>query len=191
MIIVLNGPPGCGKDTIAKHMAMASPVFKVASMKEPMWDIAKATLGKMYPRFLELYNNRETKEVGQDFLGGLSPRKFFIHISEQWCKPLFGVTYFGERMLSTVNVLSPAEVVLSDGGFADELRPALAAGKVIMVVRLHRSQYSFAGDSRDYLKESDFDDNGIWFVDLYLKDGDINGAVEEVIAAYQSLRDFL
>ena len=48
MIIVLNAPPGAGKDTIAKRMAEASKAFKLASMKEPMWDIAKAVLGSKY-----------------------------------------------------------------------------------------------------------------------------------------------
>lgn len=90
MIIVLNAPPGAGKDTIAKRMAEASKVFKLASMKEPMWDIAKAVLGSKYDEFVSLYNDRETKEKSCEFLGGLSPRQFFIHISEQWCKPLFG-----------------------------------------------------------------------------------------------------
>jgi hypothetical protein len=187
MIIVLNAPPGAGKDTIAKRMAEASKAFKLASMKEPMWDIAKAVLGSKYDEFVGLYNDRETKEKPCELLGGLSPRQFFIHISEQWCKPLFGEQYFGKRMLQRVNQLKPYEVVLSDGGFPDELKPALEAGEAIMLVRLHRDGYTFEGDSRDYIRAEDLPGEEFWVIDVNLEEGEIDKAVTQIISAYEVL----
>lgn len=187
MIIVLNAPPGAGKDTIASRMAESSKVFKLASMKEPMWDIAKAVLGSKYDEFVSLYNDRETKEKPCEFLGGLSPRQFFIHISEEWCKPLFGEQYFGERMLQRVRQLKPYEVVLSDGGFPAELKPALEAGETVMLVRLHRDGYTFEGDSRDYIKESDLMGEDFWILDIDLEEGRVDDAVTKIIAAYETL----
>lgn len=191
MIIVLNAPPGAGKDTIAARMLEASPVFRLASMKEPMWDIAKAVLGSNYNRFVSLYNDRDTKEKAYEFLGGCSPRGFFIWISEKWCKPFFGDQYFGERMLQRADALSPYEVVLSDGGFSSELLPVIHAGKQVMVVRLHREGYTFEGDSRNYLREKDLPHSNVWFTDIHLEDGKVDQAVTEVISAYEVLRDIL
>lgn len=192
MIIVLNGPPGCGKDTIAQRMAEASPVFSLASMKEPMWDIARAVLGSdNYHRFLSLYDNRKTKEQVFDFLGGLSPRGFMIHISEIWCKPLFSDQYFGKRMLHRVKELSPKEVVISDGGFPSELIPVLEAQQTVLLVRLRREGYTFDGDSRNYIQDGDLQNGHLWSIDYTLVDGEVDKAVEDIIGAYQSLAKVL
>ncbi|UNI76978.1 hypothetical protein KpnPVR702_26 [Klebsiella phage KpnP_VR702] len=187
MIIVLNAPPGAGKDTIAKRMAEASTAFRLASMKEPMWDIAKAMLGTKYDEFVRLYNDRDTKEKAFEFLGGLSPRGFFIWISEKVCKPLFGERFFGERMLSRVQELKPYEVVLSDGGFPSELLPALEAGETIMLVRLHREGFTFEGDSRDYIRAEDLPGEEFWTIDVDLEEGEIDKAVTQIISAYEVL----
>ena len=188
MIIVLNGPPGCGKDTIAMRMAEASSSFKVASIKEPMFDIARALLGSSgYKRFMELYNCRETKERTFEFLGGYSPRGFLIHLSEDFCKPTFGDTYFGQRLLQRVKGLSPKNVVISDGGFPHELVPVLEEGHTIMLVRLHRDGYTFAGDSRDYIYGRQIPGEHLWELDYTLEDGEVDKAVTEIIEYYKVL----
>lgn len=184
MIVVLNGPAGCGKDTIANRILEVSSVFKKAEMKAPMWEIAKATLGSNFEKFVELYNDRATKEKPCDMLGGLSPRNFFIHISEKWCKPLFGDTYFGGRMLQTAISNKHHETILSDGGFSVELMPALDAGETIMLVRLHREGYTFDGDSRSYIH---IEHKNCWSLDVKLEDGKIDEAVEGILDAYQTL----
>lgn len=184
MILVLNGPAGCGKDTIANRIVNHSKAFKKVEMKAPMWEIAEATLGSNFEKFVELYNDRATKEKPCEMLGGLSPRNFFIHISENWCKPLFGNTYFGERMLQTALDNKYHETILSDGGFAEELMPALEAGETVVIVRLHRDGFTFSGDSRSYV---DISHKNCWTLDVTLEEGQIDAAVEKILDAYDSL----
>ncbi|WBF80830.1 hypothetical protein DDONNNOJ_00007 [Citrobacter phage BSwS KMM3] len=47
-IIILNAPPGAGKDTIGKMISFYSPgeQCRIISFKEPMFDIALAILVK-------------------------------------------------------------------------------------------------------------------------------------------------
>ena len=58
-IIILNAPPGAGKDTIGKMISFYSPgeQCRIISFKEPMFDIALAILGKEnYQRFMLAYD---------------------------------------------------------------------------------------------------------------------------------------
>lgn len=153
MIVILNAPAGSGKDTIGDILRDWYG-YKTLSFKKPMFDIAKAILGEdTYVKFLELYNDRDTKEVATDICAGWSPRNFFIHISEKICKPMFGEQYFGERFMEQVG---DDTVVVTDGGFPQEVLPLVDAGHLVVIVRLHREGYTFEGDSRRYLNEEDF-----------------------------------
>ena len=73
-----------------------------------------------------------------------------IWISEDVIKPQFGDQYFGVVMAEAVRD-SHVPVVITDGGFPDEVKPLVSAGIQANICRLHRDGYTFAGDSRDYL----------------------------------------
>lgn len=154
MIVILNGPAGCGKDTLAGLLHDCCNI-EVLSFKAPMFEMAEASLGSYYTEFLSRYNNRETKESPLQALGGFSPRAFFIHISEVWCKPVFGDDYFGKRLLASAKSAGCTSVV-SDGGFPSEVVPLITAGEKVVIVRLHRKGFTFDGDSRNYVNEDNF-----------------------------------
>lgn len=180
MIIILNGAPGVGKDTLGKLMAEQANLT-IRSFKQPMFDIVEATLGESgFSKFMELYDNRLTKEQGTPLLGGLSPREFMIEISEKWIKPRFGKDYFGCRFVADLPVTG---VVATDGGFPDEVRPMLDVTQVV-IVRLHRDGYGFAGDSRRFIIAEDFSDLPDWrkptFLDVELLSGEPQIAVEYI-----------
>ena len=153
-IIILNAPPGAGKDTIGKLIAENAKVeTRFISFKNPMFEIALAMLGKTgYADFISRYNDRETKEQPCLLIGGElhSPRQFMIWISEQVMKPSFGHDYFGERFAHDASE-NEIPVICTDGGFEDEIYPLLNAGHEVKLCRLHRRGYSFDGDSRDYV----------------------------------------
>ena len=151
-VIILNAPPGAGKDTIGSLICKHAPQYVVKrSFKEPMFKIAKAMLGDYrFSLFMQAYDDREQKEKAQSFLNGKSPRQFMIWISEDVIKPQFGDQYFGTVMAEAVRD-SKVPVVITDGGFPDEVKPLVSAGIQVNICRLHRTGYTFDGDSRDYL----------------------------------------
>lgn len=69
-IIILNGPPGCGKDTIAAYLTGHRYQAVKASFKQPMFDIAFSMLGVYrYDEFMDLYNDREQKRKASSYFG--------------------------------------------------------------------------------------------------------------------------
>lgn len=166
-VIILNGPAGCGKDTLARALVEMGLAKGVASFKNPMFNIAMAALGQdAYREFLDGYDDRARKEKPEGFLNGLSRRQFMIAISEQFIKPVFGDDYFGKYLAG--NLPDGDEVfVVSDGGFASEVTPIVAAGHDVRIVRLHRDGHTFEGDSRGYL----YDINGVKDYDTYIIPG--------------------
>lgn len=148
MIIILNGPPGCGKDTIANALrdghGFASTCFKYDLYKE-----VASYYGLPLRAVTSRNEDRALKEV--PWRDGLSVRQMLIHVSEQVCKPTHGRDYFGllaAGRLAQLKEASPlARVVFSDGGFIEEVEAIEGA----VVVRLNRHGFSFTGDSRSYL----------------------------------------
>lgn len=151
-IIVLNAPPGAGKDTIGKMVSYYAPEQpRMLAFKQPMFDIAKAILGAhRFKMFMAAYNDRSRKEQAHSFLMGMTCREFMIWISEDVIKPRFGSGYFG-KMFAEMAEASEIPVICTDGGFPDEIIELVRRGHEVKVCRLHRSGYTFEGDSRDYI----------------------------------------
>lgn len=148
-VIILNAPPGAGKDTIGRMIAEKYEC-DLFCFKQPMFDIALAMLGSnRFSIFMDAYDDRERKEKPLDILNGKSPRQFMIWISEDVIKPQFGADYFGRRVAEEVRKFGT--VVCTDGGFEDEVIALINAGINVSLYRLHRSGYAFDGDSRDYI----------------------------------------
>lgn len=150
-VFILNAPPHCGKDTIARILKDQG--FTVAEFKAPMFDIAFSMSGMSREDYMREYEDRSKKESPQPHLGGLSYREFMIHISEDIMKPLFGDGVFGDRAAGVCFAAhnSGTNVVFSDGGFIEEVRVLHDKGLDVTVVRLHREGYCFGNDSRQYL----------------------------------------
>lgn len=150
-VIILNGPASSGKDDAAKHLSthysnthhreFKAQLFKLTML---IWGVTQETWDYLY--------TRERKEIKTHLLGGMSPREALIHTSEVVIKPNYGKRYFGVFAAKT---LKDGVNIFSDGGFAEEVLPlvdAVGAGN-ILVVRIHRPGYTFAGDSRTYLQD--------------------------------------
>nr|UWI32967.1 MAG: phosphomevalonate kinase [Bacteriophage sp.] len=175
-VIILNGPAGCGKDTLARALVEMGFAKGVASFKNPMFNIAMAALGPdAYHEFLDGYDDRARKEKPEGFLNGLSRRQFMIAISEQFIKPVFGDDYFGKYLAGRLPDGNEVFVV-SDGGFASEVAPIVAVGHDVRIVRLHRGGYTFEGDSRGYLYGVD----GVKDYGTYIIPGDVKSNVIDI-----------
>lgn len=186
-IIILNAPPGAGKDTIGKLIEQYAPIHvRTISFKQPMFEIALAILGaKRYGDFIVAYNDREQKEKPHDFLMGMTCRQFMIWISEEVIKPKFGDDYFGKRF-DEIAKESDYPVICTDGGFPDEVIALIEAGHDVKLCRLHRRGFGFDGDSRNYIRlPMKMHRRNVYCEhDFYLTDNKPMGTVETIINMY-------
>lgn len=155
-IIVLNGPPGCGKDTLGRILEELIEDACTIQFKDPMFDVARVILPFPEDEFLARYHNRELKEVPWDKLGGISCRELMIKISEEWMKPLLGKDVFGKLAVAGIENLETVgyeTAVLTDSGFQEEFTTLQDTfGKEnVHLVRLEREGFTFDGDSRGYI----------------------------------------
>lgn len=186
MLILLNGPAGSGKDTLAAMLMQRGHVQQVMQFKEPMFDIALTSSGIRAPDWWQRYNDRALKEEPWSRLGGMSCRQFMIHISEVFIKPVFGEDYFGHH-LGTRYLGGPAEdVAVSDSGFQGELDTVskLVGADKVLLVRLFREGYVFDGDSRTYVNPQ----VGNHFIDVQLVDGYPSQAMGTIVSVVNAIR---
>ena len=159
LVVILNGPPGCGKDTIANawlEKTVGNTEFRphVKAFKEPMYRVAAAALGLPLYEFMELYNDREWKEHSRPEWGGKSVRDLMIATSESYLKPMFGETCMGKLAVSSIQQRIPSQndvIVFSDGGFKAEVEE-LEKHFHVQVVQVIRRGCTFKGDSRSYIE---------------------------------------
>lgn len=159
-VVFFNGPPGSGKDTISNmvsdHLSQSCRatsdrhlhqfVPKQLKAAEPLKRAVHATFGRVYQEF--------QKEIPQDELLGMTPRKMYITFSERMFKPVFGENFFGSLLAQKIIKLpSDSLVLISDCGFQSEVEQVVKAvgEKSCILVRLHREGCDFLGDSRGYV----------------------------------------
>lgn len=193
LAVVLNGPPGCGKDTIAN--ALVDPVnghlwpmdlntFVKHQFKDALYEHTAKHFQVDLDKFIHYASDRELKDSKSlAGLGGRTPRQALIHVSEEIYKPREGVDYFGRveanrvlehkgRLGGIINVIYP------DGGFGSEILPVESEFDAVLIIRLHRDGFNFEGDSRNYINLPNTETRQT--VDEYLVDGKIEDAVWKV-----------
>ena len=186
LVVILNAPPGSGKDTLGEMLA-AKVGYQTIQNKDALLKVALAASGIHHADWQRRYDDRELKETPWELLGGLTQREFLIRVSEEWMKPTFGDTVFGDRMVPHVQyILDNGDVaVFTDGGFVGETRKYIKSfpGRVLLL-RLHRDGYDFSNDSRDYIML----DDECACIDINLIDGKPELALKEIEYIINSLQ---
>jgi hypothetical protein len=174
-IIIFNGPPSSGKDVCAKHFTtkfnngeLGPDIAERMEHKHHLKRIALLLTGIPEDVWDARYNDRALKEEPWNRCGGISQRNLYIKISEDWCKPLFGKSYFGDRSTQRIKKIDKLYFFFSDGGFDEETIPMLEECERMIIIRIHRDGTNFLNDSRKYLhmnmpdriKEYDLYNNG-------------------------------
>lgn len=155
MIILLNGPPRCGKDTAAgflmknlhncAHYKMSSPLKRaVPALYNLSDDIMKVL--------------EDQKDHVTPFLFGHTYRDVQIAISECLLKPLHCEHIFGRIAVLAMRQMDAGNIVVSDTGFDDEVLPILdefGPGNVGLI-QITRKDHTFENDSRDWIDPGPF-----------------------------------
>lgn len=167
-IILFNGPPGCGKDTAANiiHEKLITLSYKY-KMAQPLKEACHKLLGlegtleelesvKELPiKFLVTNPSLAVIESGPltNDVGEMTLRQFYIHVSENMMKPLFGNDVFGRSAVEYLRQTHQIVSTVSDAGFVDEVQPIIDyfGEDRVCLVRIHRTGKTFKGDSRKYV----------------------------------------
>lgn len=189
LAVILNGPPGCGKDTLAEAIGKYNFIHR--SFKKQLYIETARHFGVELEAFIAEATDRKRKEMPWfplyqytpqgNLERTLTPREALIYVSEELIKPTEGKDFFGKAAAEACLKDNVRWAVFSDGGFEEEIEPLVEAFGQVVVVRLHREGYTFEGDSRRYLEG--FPNTH----DLALVDGDVEGAVNglcEVLEPY-------
>jgi guanylate kinase len=145
-IILFNGPPRSGKDTIITELLSCYPLVKHLKFSNP--------LKKSIPAFFDVKEDEleKNKDEKNSKLLGLSYRDVQISLSEGWAKPVFGKDVFGKIMVSNIVSSNFNMFFISDCGFYEETKLIIDTfgEKNCLLVRLHRTGTDFSKDSRSY-----------------------------------------
>jgi len=180
LCLILNGPPGSGKDTLAKTLSQLG--FEHREFKTALY----AETAKAYKidtdRFKAMATDRDQKEAPNRLLpysdgraGYRSPREAMIHISEEVIKPTQGLDYFGRAAMKACVRDSVHYAVFSDGGFGPEVAQMQDIYHKVIILQLIRPGYSFKNDSREYLYgfRNTFE--------VHIEEDNITGALEQIM----------
>jgi hypothetical protein len=187
-IVLFNGPPEAGKDTLSVELAQAlnAPVA-LGRMSAPLKRATCALYDIDPDEFQQM-----PKEQPSEKLLGQTPRQVQIDLSENFLKPRHGDAVMGRIMVNSLQGLIEAcqqenldvgYVAVPDSGFHCELPPlveAFGANSMVMI-RLHRKDKDFSRDSRSYVDPSDL---GIISFDYYVPEcyEDVEGWQSQVRA---------
>lgn len=154
-VIILNGPPGCGKDVISDALIDLDNSFLKDSFKSPLLRDTANFFSIPYSELVARNNIRDLKDV-KFFLYNnemWSVREMLIHTSESIVKPQRGKDHYG-RLKGYEWEHSVYNVVVSDGGFAEEISAVceIVGKDNVSVLRLHRKGFDFSKDSRSYIE---------------------------------------
>lgn len=157
-LVLLNGPPRCGKDTGARRLVeRGGGLIARQGFADPLKLGAHAAHGLLDAagRALPVDAFEAVKDQPRPEFFGRTPREAYIAHSEAYLKPLHGPDIFGRLFRRDLEAVSAPLVVVPDSGFAAEAEPLAAAiGRPrVLLVRVHAPTRgcSFAGDSRSFI----------------------------------------
>lgn len=153
-LVLLNGPPKCGKDTISNRLIRVFENSENVKLSSPLKD----SLPQFFGLTQEEVNYLEAhKEEPSPLLLGKTWRQSQISLSEDWSKVFFNERVFGEILVNKISKSENQLFFVSDSGFYSEAKPLVEkfGESNILLLRIFRPGCNFSNDSRSYW-EHDF-----------------------------------
>ncbi len=154
-VLLLNGPPQCGKDTVANYLVGAYPNVYHTKIARPL---QRAVAGLFNKSWHELEHMKdETIVYGTDIVSDYTYRDVMIALSEHVLKPLgtmFLMNQLKKRLDEKGLFQSEAVVVVSDLGFQSEFETFVdwVGEDNVTIVTIHRPDCNFDRDSRSHIR---------------------------------------
>lgn len=156
-VVMFNGPPKCGKDSIATAMATLldqesdTPVL-IDHYIRPLREAAMSLAG-YDPKDFALYNR--IKDEPQPLLQNDSIRTFMIYLSERAMKYKYGKDFWGRKLIMDrgLSPSNPGICLIPDLGFIDEGCRVMqtVTAENTLIVRVSRKDVGWKNDSRGYV----------------------------------------
>ena len=150
-IVLLNAPPGAGKDFAAQFLVKNVKDCRLDKFARVLKERTHALYG--FPNRDFMYYE-DTKDIpSTDFLG-LTPRQAYIRVSETYFKPTHGARVFGELLSKELSNISEEVIAISDSGFCEEAKVLIEkyGTSNVLLIKIHREGCDFSEDSRDYIE---------------------------------------
>jgi len=159
LIILLNGPPASGKDSLADALISVDSDFIKGSLAYPIKQANKAFFNLTDEQVKVLETDRDAKETKQSILLGKTWREVNILMAEELIKKNYSKDAFGMLLIGRLKSAFKTKpkngirLVVSDCGFKEEIEPLIKEfGKEsVHLIQLSRVGTDFKKDSRDYV----------------------------------------
>jgi len=168
-ILLINGPPRCGKDTLGSAVVDAVNLRRATgqpSLPEARrFKFATALKETAHRAYLacppgegeDAFESRKDVPCPEFF--GRTPREVYIAVSERLMKPLHGPRVLGDMLAESIDLYreraNAADMlaVVTDSGFREEAEVLVDryGAPAVRQVLLWRPGCTFAGDSRSYV----------------------------------------
>lgn len=156
--IFLNGPPSCGKDYLADRLVESNRLgihkYKFADTLKRMAHEISGLVDVAPDYFEKVKDEPNTRMPFSPEKGrNLTPREFYIELSEMILKPRFGKDFFGRVMRNRlIEAGDSGVIVFSDSGFLEEATPVIdhIGAENCIVFHIYANGCDFRADSRSY-----------------------------------------
>ncbi len=170
-ILLLNGCPSSGKDTIANYI-VEKYGYKTLAFKDQAFKDVYTHFGLTEKEYMDMYNDRSKKDSPVDKLGNRSPRKAMQYVVEEINKPKYGKDYLAKHTLEIVLKDVYNNYVISDLGLEEEELAVhlLLEKEKYQIIYISRDGFDFTNDTRSKRNKIDYHiDNNESLEELFKK----------------------
>ena len=159
-ILLLNGCPSSGKDTIANYL-VEKHGYKTIAFKDQAYVSVCTHFQITHDEYMELYNDRSKKDTPVEKLGNRSPRKAMQYVVEEVKKPVLGKDYLAKYTLDIVLKDVYNDYVISDLGLEEEENAVhkMLKDENYKIIYINRDGFDFTNDTRSKRNKIDIEIN--------------------------------